>query len=255
MRKDGEKMLYNYHTHTTYCDGKSSAEETVQKAIDLGLSEIGFSGHSYTAFDLGPCMTREATECYKNEINFLKEKYKGKIKILLGIEYDYQSNEPRDGYDYILGSVHYILKNGEYLCIDRSREKQIDDVNRFYNGDFYAYAEYYYSLVADLYNKTECDIIGHFDLITRFNFDGSLFDVKNPRYISAWKAAADAVLKTPAVVEINTGGIAHGYVKNPYPAEEIIKYFKANGKKMIFSSDCHDKNFLLCEYDSVKKYL
>ena len=248
-------MLYNYHTHTTYCDGKNTAEEMVQKAIELGLSEIGFSGHSYTEFDLEPCMTREGTESYKKEIKALKEKYKDKIKILLGIEYDYQSAEPLDDYDYILGSVHYILKNGEYLCVDYSRDLQIDAVNRLYNGDFYGYIEDYYSLVSDLYNKTKCDIIGHFDLITKFNSDGSLFDVNHPRYIDAWKSAADAVLKAPAAVEINTGGIARGYLKNPYPAEEIIDYFKQNGKKLIFSSDCHNKEFLLFGYEDVKKYL
>ena len=245
-------MLYNYHTHTTYCDGKNTPDEMIQKAIELGFDELGFSGHSYTEFDLEPCMTREGTEQYKKEINALKEKYKDKIKILLGIEYDYHSVEPLDCYDYVLGSVHYILKDGEYLCIDYSREKQIETVNRYYNGDYYAYIEDYYATVADLYNKTKCDIIGHFDLITKFNTDGSLFDTNHPRYIAAWKAAADAILATPAVVEINTGGIARGYVKTPYPAKEIIDYFKSYGKKLIFSSDCHNKDFLLCGYDIVK---
>ena len=248
-------MLYNYHTHTTYCDGKNTAEEMVQKAIELGLSELGFSGHSYTEFDLEPCMTRAGTELYKKEINALKEKYKNKIKILLGIEYDYHSNEPTDDYDYILGSVHYILKGDEYLCIDYSREKQIEAVNKHYGGDFYAYIEDYYKTVAELYNKLKCDIIGHFDLVTKYNADGSLFDTKHPRYIAAWQAAADTIIKTPAVVEINTGGIARGHVSEPYPSKEIIEYFKSYGKKMIFSSDCHNKNYLLCGYDMVKKYL
>ncbi len=248
-------MLYNFHTHTTYCDGKNTAEEMVQKAIELGLTKLGFSGHSYTEFDLEPCMTREGTEQYKKEITALKEKYKEKIEILLGIEYDYQSDEPTDDYDYILGSVHYILKNGEYLCIDYSRQKQIDAVNKHYNGDFYAYVEDYYKMVADLFNKTKCDIIGHFDLITKYNSDGSLFDTNHPRYIASWTKAADAIIKTPAVVEINTGGIARGHVRHPYPSSEIIDYFKQNGKEVIFSSDCHNKDFLLCGYEMIKKYL
>lgn len=248
-------MLYNFHTHTTYCDGKNTAEEMVQKAIELGFSKLGFSGHSYTEFDLEPCMTREGTEEYKKEITALKEKYKDKIEIFLGIEYDYHSIEPFDCYDYVLGSVHYIYKNGKYLCVDYSRQKQIDAVNEFYGGDFYAYIEDYYKTVADVYNKTKCDIIGHFDLITKYNSDGSLFDTNHPRYIAAWKAAADAIIKTPAVVEINTGGIARGHIKAPYPSKEIIDYFKQNGKKMIFSSDCHNKDFLLCRYEDVKEYL
>lgn len=248
-------MLYNFHTHTTYCDGKSTAEETVQKAIELGLSKLGFSGHSYTEFDLEPCMSQEGTEQYKKEIADLKEKYKDQIEILLGIEYDYQSTESMDGYDYILGSVHYLFKDGEYLCIDYSRQAQIDAVNKYYGGDYYAYIEDYYNAVADLYNKLKCDVIGHFDLITKYNSDGSLFDVNHPRYIAAWKKAADAIIKTPAVVEINTGGIARGHVKHPYPSYEIIDYFKSHGKKLIFSSDCHNKDFLLCGYDDVKEYL
>lgn len=248
-------MLYNFHTHTTYCDGKSTAEEMVQKAIELGLSKLGFSGHSYTEFDLEPCMTLDGTEDYKKEIASLKEKYKDKIEILLGIEYDYHSNCSLDGYDYVLGSVHYILKNGEYLCIDYSREKQIEAVDKYYSGDFYSYIEDYYKTVAQLYNKTKCDIIGHFDLIVKYNGDGSLFDVKHPRYIAAWRAAADAIIQTPAVVEINTGGIARGHVKEAYPSNEIIDYFKQKGKRLIFSSDCHNKNYLLCGYDKVKKYL
>lgn len=248
-------MLYNYHTHTTFCDGKSTAEEMVKKAIELGFSEIGFSGHSYTAFDLEPCMTLEGTELYKKEITALKEKYKDKIKILLGIEYDYYSACSLHGYDYILGSVHYLYKNGEYLCTDLSRQTQIDTVNKYYGGDFYSYIEDYYSTVADLYNKTKCDIIGHFDLIVKYNSDGSLFDTNHPRYIAAWQKAADAIIKTPAVVEINTGGMARGHVKQPYPSKEIIDYFKSHGKKMIFSSDCHNKDYLLCGYEEVKKYL
>ena len=248
-------MLYNYHTHTTFCDGKTPAEEMVQKAIEFGLSELGFSGHSYTPFDLEPCMTLEGTEEYKKQINSLKEKYKDKIKILLGIEYDYYSDCSLEGYDYILGSVHYLYKNGEYLCTDLSRQLQIDTVNKHYGGDFYSYIEDYYKTVADLYNKTKCYIIGHFDLIVKYNADGSLFDVNHPRYIAAWQAAADAIIKTPAVVEINTGGMARGHVNEPYPSKEIIEYFKSHGKKMIFSSDCHNKDFLLCGYEEVKKYL
>lgn len=248
-------MLYNYHTHTTFCDGKTPAEEMVQKAIELGVSELGFSGHSYTAFDLEPCMSLEGTEQYKKEINALKQKYQDKIKILLGIEYDYHSNCSLEGYDYILGSVHYLFKNGDYCCIDHSREAQMETVKKYYDGDYYACIEDYYKTVADIYNKTKCDIIGHFDLITKYNSDGSLFDTNHPRYIAAWKSAADAIIKTPAVVEINTGGIARGYVETTYPSKEIIEYFKAHGKKMIFSSDCHNKDYLLFGYDDVKKYL
>ncbi len=248
-------MFYNYHTHTCLCDGENTAEEMVQKAIELNISELGFSGHSYTEFDKMYCMSPDDTELYKEVITALKSKYKNKIKLLLGIECDYLSDIPLEDYDYIIGSVHYIEKNGEYFSVDSNKEDLIKSVNHYYNGDFYSFIEDYYSLVADVYNKTKCDIIGHFDLVTKYNTNNALFDTNHSRYIAAWKKAADTIIKTPAVVEINTGAMARGYAEKPYPAKEIIDYFKSSGKKMIFSSDCHNKDYLLFGYEEVKKYL
>ena len=48
----------NLHTHTTWCDGKNTAEEMVRSAIESGFDVLGFSGHSYTSFDESYCMSR-----------------------------------------------------------------------------------------------------------------------------------------------------------------------------------------------------
>ena len=61
----------NYHTHSTFCDGKDTPEETVLEAIRLGCPELGFSGHSYTSFD-DCCMSPEGTERYRAEIRRLR---------------------------------------------------------------------------------------------------------------------------------------------------------------------------------------
>ena len=46
-----KNMKSNLHTHTTYCDGKSTPEQIVLSAIKHGFDSIGFSGHGYTDFD------------------------------------------------------------------------------------------------------------------------------------------------------------------------------------------------------------
>ena len=74
------KIIANYHTHTTVCDGKNTPEETVLAALDGGFSALGFSSHGYTPFDLKYCM--HDTEAYISEISRLKEKHKGKIVII-----------------------------------------------------------------------------------------------------------------------------------------------------------------------------
>ena len=38
----------NFHTHTKYCDGKNTTAEMVERAVALGFSALGFSGHAYT---------------------------------------------------------------------------------------------------------------------------------------------------------------------------------------------------------------
>ena len=239
----------NYHTHTTFCHGNDTPEQLVLKAIELGCPEIGLSSHSFTSFDDSYGMTREGTEQYKACIRELKQKYADKIKIYLGVEQDFYSDDAPCGYDYVIGSVHYLYRDGEYLSIDSDKDMLIDQVNKYYGGDIYAYVEQYFDTVAQVCEKTKCDIIGHFDLITKFNEDGSLFDVDSPRYRAAAYRALDALCATDAVFEINTGAIARGYTTKPYPADFILEELKARGRKLIFSSDCHDREQLLFGYD------
>lgn len=245
----------NYHTHTCFCDGKHTPEEMVLEAIRLGCPEIGFSGHSHTAFDDSFCMSREGTGAYIAEVRRLQETYKGQIKILLGIEQDYDSEESTQGYDYVIGSVHYVKKNGVYISVDESKESQIENVRRFYGGDFYSFVEDYYHSVGDVYRKTGCQIIGHFDLVAKFNQAGDLFDTSHPRYQAAAYKALVALLDAPAVLEINTGAISRGYTTQPYPARDILDKWRKAGKKIIFSSDCHSKEHLLFGYDAYQAML
>lgn len=242
-------MFANYHTHTVFCDGKNTAEELVLEAIRLGCPEIGFSGHSYLEAGSDWSMSPENTERYKEEILRLREKYRGRIKILLGVEQDYYSDAPTDGYDYVIGSVHYVKKNGDYLSIDKSCDDQTESVNKYYGGDFFAFAEDYYKTVSDVYNKTKCDVIGHFDLITKFNEGDSLFDTRSPRYTAAAFSALKSLCKSPVAFEINFGAIARGYRTEPYPQKDMIDYIKKSGNRTMFSSDCHDAAKLMFGYE------
>ena len=245
----------NYHTHTHFCDGKNSPEEMVQQAIKLGCPELGFSGHSWLPFGEGYCMSLENTEKYKAEIHRLQEKYAGKIKILLGIEQDYFSEISTGDYDYVIGSVHSVEKNGQYLDVDNTRQIFIDDVQKHYGGDFYSYCEDYYALVAGVHRKTGCQIVGHFDLVTKFNENNDLFDTHHPRYQAAANKALDALMDAPVILEVNTGAISRGYRTQPYPAADLLSRWLKAGKKVQFSSDCHNADHLLFGYELYETYV
>lgn len=230
-----------YHTHSTYSDGKSSLEEMIKSAIDCGMKEIGFSDHAPMPFCCEWSIREQDVSNYINEIQALKEKYKDKITIYLGIEQDYYSTKPRS-YEYILGSVHYVYKNGEYLPVDLSASAMQDFVNKHYDGDVYSYCEDYFELVGDLYNKTKCQIIGHFDLVTKFNEQLPIIDINHPRYVKAYTSALDKLLKAPVIFEINTGAISRGYRKGPYPDDNMIDIIAKSGKPFAICSDSHSVN-------------
>ena len=239
--------LADFHVHTFYCDGKDSPGDIVKEAIRRGMKRLGFSGHSYTAFDTEYCMSLEGTQSYMAEIDSLNEEYSGKIEILCGIEKDYYSDVETEGFDYVIGSVHYVNVDGEFLSIDESPENFADLIHRC-DDDPYDMAERYYALVADVVNRTGADFIGHFDLITKFNEGGKFFDEENPRYVSACNDALDALLKTGKPFEINTGAISRGWRKTPYPSERILSYIASHNGSVILSSDSHDKATLMYKF-------
>ena len=233
-------MLSSYHTHSTFSDGKSTLEEMVQAAIAQGCQEIGFSDHAPMIFDCEWSIKAEKLERYKKEVTALKEKYKDKIKIYLGIEQDYFS-VPAEGYDYIIGSVHYVLKDGEYLPNDYSADTMKEFVDRCYGGDVYAYCEDYFKLIGDIVRVTNCQIIGHFDIVTKFNERMPMIDTTHPRYVAAVDKALSSLLATNAIFEINTGAISRGYRTTPYPDDCTLDKIAKGGKPFVITSDTHNK--------------
>ena len=240
-------ILRDFHVHTTYCDGKNSPEEMVLSAIEKNLECIGFSAHSYTFFDERYCIKNNNQ--YISEINALKTKYKDNIRILCGIEQDYYSDMQTSEYDYVIGSVHYIKIRNEYLEIDSDKESLIELVEKYFDGDYFALAEEYFKSVSKMADKIRPDIIGHLDLITKFNNDYELFDENNNRYKKAKKDAVDKILKLNIPFEINVGAISRGYKDVPYPDLDTISYIAKNAGKLVFSGDSHSKDTLCFQFE------
>ena len=245
-------ILSDFHVHTCYCDGKDTPENIVLEAISKGMKKIGFSGHSYVDFDESISWPAENSEKYKSEINKLKQKYKSKIEILLGIELDYFSDVDTSDYDYIIGSVHYIKCGGKIIAVDHTVEC-FEQAIKYCNNDVYEVCEKYFEIVSDVVNKTNANIIGHFDLVSKFNDGNKFFDENNERYIKAYENALNILLKTNRPFEINTGAMSRGYKKFPYPSKKILEYIASHGGKVILSSDSHKKENLMYNFQECEK--
>ena len=242
---DNPYLQYNYHTHTTWCDGKSTAREMAEEAVSLGMKVLGFSGHAHLWFDESYPMSIAGTRLYREEILSLREEFKDRIGLLLGIEQDYFSDPIRpEDWDYVIGGVHFIKVGRHYLDVDDTKETLEQIRDEYFDGDIYRLTALYYEQMGDLVEKTGCSVVAHFDLINKFNEDGSLFDTDDPRYVSAYEDAMDRLLSHGAVFEINAGGVLKGYRSEPYPSMTILKKLKEAGAKITFSCDAHHTSHL-----------
>lgn len=232
------KPMYkqNLHTHSTFCDGKDTPEEMVQKAIELGFDTLGFSIHS------------PGTEEYKKEINRLKPIYADRIRILCGLEFEPCSECDTSGYDYIIGTCHYFNIDGKAVGFDRDAQTVQNVIDTYFEGKGIKFAKAYYESFAQLYKKVKYDIVGHFDIITKNIESANLFDTESAEYRNAALEALHTIARDVNVFEINTGAISRGYRTTPYPQPFILKEIHKIGGKVIISSDCHDKNFLNCYF-------
>ncbi|MBQ9564916.1 MAG: histidinol-phosphatase [Synergistaceae bacterium] len=245
-------ILADFHMHTRFCDGRDEPEAMVEAALRLGMKRMGFSGHAHTPLDPLSCMSPETTEAYKREIARLKEKYKDRIEIFCGVEQDYFSDLPTDDYDYVIGSVHTLHVGGEPRHVDWGADRLKAAIDEGFNGDPYALVEAYYRQEADVVNRTGADIIGHFDLLTKFNETEPLFDEEHPRYVAASNAALDALLETGKPFEINTGAISRGCRTTPYPSRRLMRRIAERGGTAVLSSDSHRAETLCFQFEECR---
>lgn len=245
-------MLSNFHTHSVFCDGKNTLEEIIIAAIEKGFRAIGVSGHGHTDFDLSYCM--KDIDGYIAQLNALKEKYKDKIEIYVGVEEDAFCPNDRSKFDYIIGSSHYCKVNNEYYAIDSDYEG-FKKCLELFNYDVKKMAESYYSAFCEYIQKRKPDIIGHFDLITKYDEIGESLFLKNKEYNEIAEHYVEKAALSGCIFEVNTGAISRGYRSAPYPSKNLLYTLKKADAKLILSSDCHDANFLDCKFEETKKLI
>ncbi len=241
------KYISNIHTHTTYCDGKNTIEENILIAINKGFISIGFSGHSHFDYDISS-MSVANTIKYLEDIKKYKEVYKDKIEVYAGIEGDYYSNLSKDtdiemGLDYRIGSVHFIEDDeGNYYPIDNSEDKFIYALNYF--SDIKEIAKRYYNNIIKMINTQKPDIIGHLDLIRKYNKNNKYFNVYDNWHIDLIDNVLLAIKDYNKnnglmMIEINTGKVKEDNLKAYYPNDLTIKRILELDIPIIVNTDCH----------------
>lgn len=233
----------NLHTHSYYDDGKDSIDEMVQTAADKGFTVLGFSGHAYNPIDDGS-MTPEKTEAYRQDVLRCKKNPPSGMEIFLGIEEDSMNPVNPDGYDYVIGSVHFLKKDGQASPIDYSKERFEKMLAEEWNNDIYAMSEAYYQAIKAQAHNDRMQIVGHIDLIAKYNDDEKYFRFDDPKILAMAKEAILALIEAGKIFEMNTGAISRGYRSSAYPSDPILDLICQNGGKLLINTDCHNREYL-----------
>lgn len=242
-------MKANFHTHTERCNHAGCSDQRyVDVAIEAGLSSLGFSDHTpYVGFE-GDFysfyrMRPEQLADYVESVNSLRDQYKGKIDIHLGLEAEYYPKLFPGLLEFLKPyKIEYLILGQHFLDDDQhgmyvQGVKTEEDMKRYVDQCIEALETGAFSYVA------------HPDLVG--------MDRDHPAFRREMKRLLECSNRLGLPVEVNVLGI---YRDRIYPCEEFLALCRECGCKVILGVDAHlpdqftDKASIEKAYALVEKY-
>lgn len=230
--------MLDYHVHTRYCrHAAGEVEDYVRVALSLGLDEIGFADH-FPMFYLPELpysdysMDLEELPAYVGEVEKVRGMFSDRISVKVGVEVDYQRGKEAllkkavstQEFDYLIGVVH--LVDGWVIDDTRNMDKFREyDLDRLYRK--------YFDELEALVKSGIFDIVGHIDVIKRFNFipEGGVEQYVLP--------CLDLIAEKGLCVELNTSGLDRP-VGDTYPGLNLLEAMRRRRIPVTLGSDAHD---------------
>jgi len=139
--------------------------------------------------------------------------------------------------------------------VDGPAEEYRELVNVVFGGDVKAFAETYFSLMAEMITTQTPDIVGHLDLIKKNNQNSLFFSETEKWYRDKVEDLLEIISRHNVIVEVNTGGIARGYLDEVYPSEWILKLIREMDIPVVLNSDAHHPDWIDAYYPEAVKIL
>jgi histidinol-phosphatase (PHP family) len=237
-------MLVDYHVHTALCGhAVGEMEAYVTKAVEKGLEEMGFNDHAPTFHVQDPelAMAADQLPIYVSRVRALQEEY-GRPRIRLGIEADFVPGHQEDlrhllnqyDFDYIYGSVHII---GDWRFDDSRLYPQ-----HYQDRDPDEACRDYFGLIQRSARSGLFDIMGHMDLIKKFNhWPLSGIDELLERTV-------EAIAEADVCVEVNTSGLRRP-CREIYPSDTILRSCHRHDVPVTLGSDAHRPEEVGMDFD------
>lgn len=235
--------MQDLHIHTTYDDGGNSVREMAEQGLQNGFASLGICVHSPIPGESW-CATEDGVRSFVADVREIAGEMEAIMPVYCGIEYDSVSVCDLYSFDYVIGSVHVLHAPGGPWYYDASREETVRMINSVYGGDCDQAAEDYYSRVGSLAEIGAVDIVGHFDLLTKFDEPDCVYNVDSARYRDAAGFAMERLVNAGKIFEINTGAVSRGYRTTFYPSDALLRQLYSMGGRICLSSDSHSVSTL-----------
>jgi histidinol-phosphatase (PHP family) len=241
--------LVDYHIHTHLCGhAAGEPEEYVDRAVSLGLSEMGFADHMPLLRIRDEHLTMEPEELphYVSLVSGLRES-RSDIRIRLGIEMDYIPGQMEEiwaaaagiDFDYVYGSVHYIdgWDFGDSRHLSSYRGKDPDE----------AYTRYF-ELFCEAALEGKFDIMAHPDLVKKHGIRTRL------PIVEMYEEAARCLGEAGVAIELNTSGLRKRALET-YPNLPFLRACAARDVPVTLGSDAHAPEQVGMDFDVALRVL
>jgi len=234
----------DYHVHTRFSDGEGEPAQCVERALALGLPEIGITDHltpsvldAEGAWSIG----HERLGEYVGAVRDAAARYP-EITVLLGVEADYVPGAEAElagllgayPFDYVIGGLHYV--DGFSFDDEATRQDpRWDDAASLYRR--------YYALLSCAAASGLFDVLAHFDYVM-------LWGRRTDEDVSAVEDEALAVMAAHGVaIEVNTTGTLEpaGLM---HPAPDLLARACRLGIPVVFGSDAHEVDQVGWQFDA-----
>ena len=224
----------DYHMHTPLCrHAVGEPVDYARRAVEVGLTEIGFSDHSPMRrddFDNWRMRADQLDE-YVAKVRLAQKEFP-QLTIRLALEVDYLPGQEewirelaaRHPWDYLIGSVHYV---SETWAIDDPSK-----LSEWKHRDSFEVWSVYFDWLTRAAATGLFEIIGHADLPKKFGH------CPTQSCTALYEKFLTAAKKSNCAIELNTAGLRKD-CKEIYPSSEILRLAFAKGVPITFGSDAH----------------
>jgi histidinol-phosphatase (PHP family) len=259
-------MRADYHVHTEFSDDSDyPMEKVIKDAITMGLDEICFTDHVDYGIkkdwdEQGEIVYRRGTteepdemplanvhySTYYETFKEMRALYGDEIALKLGLEFGMQAHTiekyerlfARFPFDFIILSVHEV-EDKEFWTQDFQRGRTQQEYNE----------RYYEELLYLVQNYHNYSVLGHIDLVARYDNAG-IYPFKKLEPILT--DILRTVIADGKGIEVNTFGRRHK-ASETAPSRDILKlYRKLGGHILTIGSNSHKPEHLGAFIDETK---